>query len=368
MRVPKFIPQFDHLRAVAVLLVMLFHASHHVNSFPMSDWFSFGWVGVDLFFVLSGFLITRILLDTRRYPNYFLNFYARRILRIWPLYFALLALMFLVMPRIAPHWSAEAMKHAHPGWAFVLFVQNLTSGHDLTGPLSVTWSLAIEEQFYLVWPLMVWMLPERRVRQLALAIVLVSPIVRLSFAAADPSASVYYHTLTRLDGLALGSFLACWLPEAETARVQRAALVVLPAALVAAIVFTAKWVQFSAIALVVGAVVCLSLFVPLRNQFLAYTGRISYALYLVHSALFGLATKTELRRFYPSDPLLNDMAYLAVGTSLAYGVATLSWFTLEKPILRAKAFFGDAPGRRRPRIYTSGSLGPLEATPAEMGK
>lgn len=368
MKLPKFIPQFDHLRAFAVLLVMLFHASHHVKSFPMSDWFSFGWVGVDLFFVLSGFLITRILLDTRQNPNYFLNFYARRVLRIWPLYFALLAMMFLVMPRIAPHWSAEAMKHAHPGWAFVLFVQNLTSGHDLTGPLSVTWSLAIEEQFYLVWPLLVWLLPERWIRHFALLIVVLSPAVRIIFAAASPSASIYFNTLTRLDGLALGSLLACWLPQAEPTHVKRIALAVLPVAFAVAILDPAKWIQFSAIAFVAGAVVCLSLFVPLRNRFLTYTGRISYGLYLVHSALFGLATKTELRRFYSSNPLLNDVVYLLVGTALAYFVATVSWFAFEKPILRAKKFFGDMPRTRRSRSFVPNQLAPLEATAAETAE
>jgi peptidoglycan/LPS O-acetylase OafA/YrhL len=366
MKLPKFIPQFDHLRAFAVLLVMLFHASHHVKAFPMSDWFSFGWVGVDLFFVLSGFLITRILLETRRNPNYFLNFYARRVLRIWPLYFALLALMFLVMPRIAPHWSAEAMKHAHPGWAFILFVQNLTSGHDLTGPLSVTWSLAIEEQFYLVWPFIVWLLPERWIWRFALLMVVLSPAVRIIFAAASPSASMYFNTLTRLDGLALGSLLASWLPQAEPTQLKRVALAVLPVAFAVAIFYPAKWIQFSAIAFVAGAVVCLSLFLPLRNRFLTYTGRISYGLYLVHSALFGLATKTELRRFYPSNPLLNDIAYLLVGTALAYSVATLSWFAFEKPILRAKAFFGDKPQRKRSHSFVPSQIGSLEAAAAEI--
>jgi peptidoglycan/LPS O-acetylase OafA/YrhL len=82
MQIPKYIPQFDHLRGIAVLLVMLFHASHHVQAFPMAQYIFFGWTGVDLFFVLSGFLITGILLDTRDQEGYFANFYAQRILRI----------------------------------------------------------------------------------------------------------------------------------------------------------------------------------------------------------------------------------------------------------------------------------------------
>jgi peptidoglycan/LPS O-acetylase OafA/YrhL len=339
LQVPKYIPQFDQLRALAVLLVMLFHASHHVAAFPMATWLSFGWVGVDLFFVLSGFLITGVLLESRDQARYFVNFYTRRILRIWPLYFALLAVMFEIMPRLAPHWSATAMKNAHPAWAFVLFVQNLTTGHDLTGPLSVTWSLAIEEQFYLVWPLLIWLLPRDRVRQLALVLILGSPLLRLLLNLAHTHVDVYFNTMTRLDGLAVGSFLAIWLPEADPSRVKRSAMILLPMVLTAAITIRSSWIQYSTIALSAGAIVSLSLFVSFRSAFLVYTGRISYGLYLVHLALFGLATKPELRRFYPRNAFLNDLAYVLTGLALSYGLASLSWFAYEKQILRAKSWF-----------------------------
>src|ERR1700677_347608 len=221
MRIPRHIPQFDFLRGVAVLMVMLFHASHDVHSFPMARYVSFGWAGVDLFFVLSGFLITGILFETRDQKGYFINFYARRILRIWPLYYALLGMMFVAVPLLTPRWNAAAMGNARPAWAFVLFVQNLAVGHLITGPLSPTWSLAIEEQFYFVWPLLIWLLPRKSVQRLAAALIICSPLLRLGLMLGHVQISIYYNTLTPLDGLDGGSFLAIWLRDADAATVKR---------------------------------------------------------------------------------------------------------------------------------------------------
>lgn len=346
MQIPKHIPQFDFLRGVAVLMVMVFHASHDVQSFPMGQFVSFGWAGVDLFFVLSGFLITGILSETRDRKGYFINFYARRILRIWPLYYALLGIMFLAVPVLAPRWNAAAMGSARPAWAFVLFVQNLVVGH-MTGPLSPTWSLAIEEQFYFVWPLLIWILPRRTVKHLAAALVVCSPLLRLGLMLGHVQISVYYNTLTRLDGLAVGSFLALWLPDANATTVKRRALAALPIALAGAVFLEKPWLRYSAISIAAGAVVCLSFFLTYRSRFVLFTGRISYGLYLIHMAVFGLATKPELRRHYPHSPILNDIAYLAVGTLLTYGFASMSWFLFESQILRAKKWFASPPATER---------------------
>ncbi len=350
MQLPKYIPQFDFLRGIAVLLVMLFHASHDVQSFPMARYISFGWTGVDLFFVLSGFLITGILFDTRDRKDYFANFYARRILRIWPLYFALLSVMFLAVPVVAPRWSAAAMENAKPAWAFVLFVQNLAIGHAITGPLSATWSLAIEEQFYFVWPLVIWLLPRNAIKRLAIALIIASPMLRLGLLLDHAHISMYYNTFTRLDGLAVGSFLAIWLRDTKAETVKRWAIAILPVALAAAIVLEQTWIRYSAIAVTCGALVCLAFFAVLRNRFVLFTGRISYGLYLTHMAVFGLAAKPELRRHYPHSSGFNDCAYLIVGLVLSYAIASLSWFLFESKILRAKKWFvssrASQPSRR----------------------
>jgi peptidoglycan/LPS O-acetylase OafA/YrhL len=94
--------------------------------------------------------------------------------------------MFVVIPILAPHWSASAMEGTRPAWAFVLFVQNLAVGHPLTGPLSPTWSLAIEEQFYFVWPMLVWLLPRKAIQWLAATFVLGSPLLRLGLLLVPP--------------------------------------------------------------------------------------------------------------------------------------------------------------------------------------
>jgi peptidoglycan/LPS O-acetylase OafA/YrhL len=113
---------------------------------------------VDLFFVISGFLITGILLRSRTEDGYFRNFYMRRVLRIWPLYFAFLLLMLVVLPAASPSAMAKSMQSARPVWAFPLFLQNLLVYGKIVGPLGITWSLAIEEQFYMAWPFFVWKL------------------------------------------------------------------------------------------------------------------------------------------------------------------------------------------------------------------
>jgi len=344
MQIPKHIQQFDYLRGLAVLLVMLFHASHDVHSFPMAKYVSFGWAGVDLFFVLSGFLITGILFETRDRDGHFTNFYARRVLRIWPLYFALLGAMFLAVPLLVPRWGEAAMQNARPAWAFVLFLQNLVIGPRLTGPLGPTWSLAIEEQFYFVWPLLVWLFSRKAIQRLAAIIIVCSPLMRLGLELGHVHISLYYNTLTRLDGLAVGSFLAIWLRDAKATTVKRWALAVLPVSLAGAVFLNRSWIDYSMIAIASGAIVSLSFFFALKNRFVLFSGRISYGLYLIHMAVFGVATKPELRRHYPHSPVLNDVTYLALGSVLTYATASLSWFLFESQILRAKSWFGSSPG------------------------
>src|SRR5262249_43223645 len=146
---------------------------------------NYGWMGVDLFFVLSGFLITRILLDTKPSEHYFRNFYARRGLRIWPLYYAVLLFMFVVVPLLRPQDSAELFQRSFPWWSYPFFLQNfLVNAPALAvGPLGVSWSLAVEEVFYLVWPFFVRYLPVERLLILAWVVLLGSPPLRLGFLA-----------------------------------------------------------------------------------------------------------------------------------------------------------------------------------------
>src|SRR5271170_5638708 len=120
----KRIPQLDALRGVAVLLVLL-HNTDIYPAFHLGFISRNGWMGVDLFFVLSGFLITGILVYTRKSEGYFRNFYARRCLRIWPLYYSALLFMFVVVPLLRPSEAQTIFEtRSAPWWAFPLFLQN----------------------------------------------------------------------------------------------------------------------------------------------------------------------------------------------------------------------------------------------------
>src|SRR2546427_8382575 len=160
-------PVLDGLRGVAVLLVLLIHAiwgplrpaTASIDVVVRAVAYA-GWMGVDLFFVLSGFLITGILLDTRGQPGWWPNFIARRALRIFPLYYGALTVLFVLLPRLA-RWSEPQFTtlQANQTWYWTYTVNLLAALTQGRGtPLSTLhfWSLSVEEQFYLIWPLIVW--------------------------------------------------------------------------------------------------------------------------------------------------------------------------------------------------------------------
>src|SRR6266705_527857 len=175
------IHQLADIRGAAIALVIMHNTSNKYPSLHLQALFSNGWMGVDLFFVLSGLLITGILLDTNGSASYFRDFYARRCLRIWPLYFSVLLLIFVVVPLLSPSHVHAMFERSSPWWAYPLFLQNFLNPHPMlaTGPLGVTWSLAIEEQFYLVWPLVVGYCSPALVRRIAASVICLSPVLRL---------------------------------------------------------------------------------------------------------------------------------------------------------------------------------------------
>jgi peptidoglycan/LPS O-acetylase OafA/YrhL len=336
---PRKIPQLDAVRGVAILMVML----HNY------DLFGTGWMGVDLFFVLSGFLITGILLDAKGSAGYFRNFYARRCLRIWPLYFALVAFMFVLVPLLRPAVGQNVVERSAPWWAYPLFLQNFVGpiATQAAGPLGVTWSLAIEEQFYLVWPLVVWSCSPALLGRLALAEICVAPVLRLVLA--SHGVDLYTNVFCRLDGLMAGALLALavradgFVPARLTRRAWAAFLVAAPLAALTEVVLHARWIVFSLTAAASVAFVYLALFAEQRwlraamtNRFLVYTGAISYGLYLLHKIPLDAARLLGGDRY----PLLA----LPLAFAAAYLAAALSWRLLEQPFLRLKRFFEPAPG------------------------
>jgi peptidoglycan/LPS O-acetylase OafA/YrhL len=341
--VPKKIPQLDAVRGVAILLVILHNQSSVFPSLHLERVFANGWMGVDLFFVLSGFLITGILVDTKQSEGYFRNFYARRCLRIWPLYYSLIVFMFVIVPLLRPSEARTVFEKSSPWWGYPLFLQNflIPIPTNAAGPLAVTWSLAIEEQFYLVWPWIVRYGSLAQVRRLAVLVIGLSPALRLYLSFHD--VNLYTNVFCRMDGLMAGALLAlvvrsdAFLPSTFVRRAWIALVVALPLAFATEAV-NARWIVFSLTAVASAAFVYLALFAPhewlqrvLTNRFLVYTGTISYGLYLLHKIPFDLAKSFHMDR----HPLLALPILLAA----CYGMAALSWNLLEKPFLRLKRAF-----------------------------
>jgi len=224
------VPALDGVRGLAILLVLLHHfvgQTTATNSFEAAAiWLcSYGSLGVDLFFVLSGYLITGILYDSRPKPLYFRSFYIRRVLRIFPLYYGVLAIVFFVVPAIPGLRDSEiAALRDHQAWAWLYGVNVYLAiqGRWALSYIEHFWSLAVEEHFYLVWPLIVWLLAGKRrvflTVSLAIAAVSLGGRAVASLSGASPVVTTVL-TPFQLDALLLGAFLAVYLrrPDAEAA-------------------------------------------------------------------------------------------------------------------------------------------------------
>ncbi len=196
-----------------------------------------GWAGVDLFFVLSGFLITGILIDARGSERYFSSFYARRTLRIFPLYYLIAFLSLIVLPAFPFAYDLlVGLGAPREQWPYWLYLTNFAVAERerfIHGILDVTWSLAIEEQFYLAWAVVVWLCPTRLLGPLCAAIIVAVAGARIwALAAGATAIDVYVLTLYRADGLATGALLAWamrrgWLAGAGGSALALSALTVL---------------------------------------------------------------------------------------------------------------------------------------------
>lgn len=347
-------------------MVMVSHFLQHIGD-PVSpygthlaaNWPKFpqlGQKGVDLFFVLSGFLITGILLRTKGSDHYFKNFYIRRSLRIFPLYFAFV-IGGLVVGAI---WSIPNLQWRN-NWWYLCYLQNVGMvfwPQEIAGPQHF-WSLAVEEHFYLFWPLVVVLLDRRKLVFFSLFLIVLSAVMRTAFE--SWGLNFMFFTLCRMNTLAFGALLAVLFadPHQWNATKKWALRLMLP---LTGVVFGASFVfshnasplaaalKFILYTAFCGFVLIVSLATERRNPvrwllqmvWLRHLGKISYAMYVFHPLIFAYI----MYRFFRSDwsPVQGRFwPALAVEFSLAFGLTVLlsqiSQIAFERPILRLKDYF-----------------------------
>ena len=384
------IPELDGLRGMAILLVLLFHyvsgqgvwmdaapgPAQGTLLFYFQRLFGMGWAGVDLFFVLSGFLIGGILLDARTSQRYFGTFYARRFYRIIPLYYLWIGIYFFLifMPlRGLPESLSSNPEKWSAAPIYFLFLQNsvkILHGNLGTAWLGGLWSLAVEEQFYLLIPLAVRFLPQRKVVPLMCLAVVGAPLARLlvSHLAPQHAAAPYVLTPCRVDALAMGVILAVgWRKEEWKVRFlrYRRPVFAVCALLLIGVAYLALWrpsqysepmitLGFSCIDALCASLLAIAIMFPsglwasvCRWPFLLELGRISFCLYIIHAAV-NLMCHEFLLGTSPRFMDRRSIGVTILAAALAFGLARLSWIFFERPLLRkghAYQYFPQPPPR-----------------------
>jgi len=345
-RTISVIPPLDGLRGVAALLVL---GHHFFKSFPISGtgiWStlqhltSFGQTGVDLFFVLSGFLITRILLASRDRADYFSSFYIRRALRIFPLYFLGLALYYLVVIPL----KQESIPPFNLQWWYWCYFQNVGitfQSTNIEGPAHF-WSLAVEEHFYLIWPVIIYLVPRQRVALVCYVMIAVALLSRAVMLNDGYGYLVLYFTPCRLDALAVGALLAVWERDGRLTAFSKSFIILASALIIVMVIMMislsnqssniAQWSKYLIYALFYGCIIGLirnnsTRTIPLLSTgFLRWTGKISYGLYVYHLFVIEVVAarldQTQFSRIF--------LFIICIGTSylLAWASYTFyeSWF------------------------------------------
>lgn len=368
----RSVPALDGIRGLAILAV-LFHQLIIDRATSSSELARFmvpvqaGWVGVELFFVLSGFLITGILLDTRAADNRWSSFFMRRCLRIFPPYYFVLAVLFWVVPRVFVLPHSLLMQFQHQSWYWLYIANWAVIWGNTISPLAPYWSLSVEEQFYLVWPLLVFTIEQRNlIRGCILAACTALTLrIGLVFAHVNPEI-VYEGTFTRMDALTVGAltaivvrrhdFLARILPQ-----LPRFVAVTSVAVLAVALV-SGGFARTNRVTLTLGHSVLIPWFacwilVALRDSvqgfgrvgaFLSWAplrlfGKHSYVIYLIHLPLHVAASRLLLTKlvlpFDTTTYLCFQLAYYMFAGAFLLGISMVFYQIIERPMLDLKRHF-----------------------------
>jgi len=363
----------DGVRGLAIVMVL----AHNLNVLagrqtPAGQAVEFlddlGWVGVQLFFVLSGFLITGILLDTRESDNYYRAFLARRVLRIFPLYYGTLAVAFVVLPLVGSR---------HPPPEGQVWLWTYTSnwaapaGHE-NPEFPHFWSLAVEEQFYLVWPFVVRALSPRRLLALCVGLGAAAFVIRVGMRLGGSGPQpVYMWTICRMDALALGGAVATTLriPHAAVAVGRRDRAIgwgALGLALAGFLItrgdprttILSQTIGYSILAITFAGLVFAAVMVEARRRGALYRalawrplralGTYSYGMYVFHMPIHRAIGLPILRQWVREDEPVGakiGVAYLVATSAVTFLVAVVSYHLIEQRFLGLKRYF--VPSRTR---------------------
>ena len=383
-----YIPALDGLRGAAVALVIACHlapfaaAPEGTLGSAAASVFYFGWVGVDLFFVLSGFLITGILFDNRGRAGYFSAFYGRRLVRIFPLYYVTLAVIAGGAVMFASPSSATAYADTLPWHAtYLTNVRIALAGAWSSVPFHTGhfWSLAVEEQFYLVWPAIIAFAPRllgasdarQALLAVCLAVIALSIVIRIALVGQAHPLAAYALFPARMDALAIGGVAALWVrsphgpaqalrwsgPVLWTCGLGLAAIAIASAGLESYIHPLQQTVGYTLWALLFGALLIRVIYSPrgrmarcFQASPLMATGKISYGLYVVHFPVIYLLTSL-------GGASWSFLPFAAATIALSFALALLSWQLIERPLLRLKRHFpyGTAPADASSRMPTTRS-------------
>lgn len=363
------IRELDGLRGISIALVLVFHYFvQHVETRPGSlaayalKYLSLTWAGVDVFFVLSGFLLGGILLDQRGAENFFRVFYLRRALRIMPPYvffLVLFAIALAMFPAAAHPGMGWLLDEPLPFWSYALYLQNFfMAAEGRFGPNfgAPTWSLAVEEQFYLLFPLLIFWCPAQRLREVLITLVCAAPVLRVALYVAVPEGALAGFVLlpSRWDSLLLGALAAWSLRQDETRTWIAAHASTLKRAFIfaAAGIALSPFLGFSQLSFgmaivghvwIAGTVALLLTLLTLhqlagiarflRLRPLCFLGRISYSVYLLHQPVRGSLTAL----IFNSDPHIGSPAEFAVAVAafvVTVLLATATWNGFEARMIR----------------------------------
>jgi peptidoglycan/LPS O-acetylase OafA/YrhL len=351
----RLIPALDGVRGIAALMVMFFH---HFQDHPLTPaagdsppgrlWWGlqqltvFGLTGVDLFFVLSGFLITRILIATRHRDGYWSSFYSRRALRIVPLYYFGLVLYYCTLYPPS-ETGLSALREQWWYWTYLQNVPDTFPGLSASGPMHF-WSLAVEEQFYLIWPFVILITPPRRLATICYATIGAAVIARCVLI--HYGLIAFYLSPCRMDALACGALLAAWERDGRLTHYRSRLMI---GGIILAIVLAATRLMIGGRHLFIDRAMFFTVLAAfyvcgvgivavgdsqrpriLSAGLLRYTGLISYGLYVYHPLVFHYVDAWQGTEVCPAA------ANLAIKVAATYAVASVSYFGFERWFLMFK--------------------------------